>query len=89
MTPNRTVAVVSALISLALGILPVVGNFDWQSTAGVIAGIVAVLGVTQKWLDGWIKHEATVAEMTGRTVDRKPGIVKRKHRLPRPAERPE
>lgn len=59
---NRVVAVASALISLALAILPVVGNFDWQSTAGCIGGIIAVLGITQKWLDGWQKWEAQVAD---------------------------
>lgn len=55
---NRVVAVVSVLISLALAVLPVVANFDWTSTAGVIAGIVAVLGVVSKWLEGWQAHEA-------------------------------
>jgi hypothetical protein len=54
---NRVVAVFSSLVSLGLAVLPVVGNFDWQSTGGVVAGIVAVLGVTNKWLDGWQKFE--------------------------------
>lgn len=58
MYPNRVVAVIATLISLALAVLPVVANFDWTSTAGIIAGVVAVLGVTQKWLEGWQKHEA-------------------------------
>jgi hypothetical protein len=57
MLPNRVAAVAAAVISLALGVLPVIGNFDWTSTAGAIAGIVAVLTVTQKWLDGYQKHE--------------------------------
>lgn len=57
---NRVVAIAAAVISLALAVLPVLGNFDWTSTAGVIAGIVAVLGVTQTWLLGWQKHEARV-----------------------------
>ena len=61
MTVNRVVAIASAVISLALAILPVAANMDWKSTAGVIAGIVAVLGITQKWLEGWQKHEANVA----------------------------
>lgn len=58
MYTNRVVAVAAALISLALGVLPVVANFDWTSTAGVIAGIIAVLGIVQKWLEGWQAHEA-------------------------------
>lgn len=57
MHPNRVVAVAAAVLSLALAVLPVVGNFDWTSTAGVLAGVVAVLSVTLKWLDGWQQHE--------------------------------
>jgi hypothetical protein len=56
--PNRVVAIATAVIALALGVLPVIANFDWTSTAGVIAGIIGVLGVTQKWLQGWQQHEA-------------------------------
>jgi hypothetical protein len=55
---NRIVAVAAAVISLALAVLPVVANMDWTSTAGVIGGIIAVLGIAQKWLEGWQKHEA-------------------------------
>lgn len=60
MKPNRVVAVAGALISLALALLPVIANFDWRSTAGAIAGIVAVLGIVQKFLDGWQAHEERV-----------------------------
>lgn len=55
--PNRVVAVVAAVMSLSLAVLPVVGNFDWTSTAGVLAGVVAVLAVAHTWLIGWQKHE--------------------------------
>lgn len=61
MNLNRIVAIVAALISLALAVLPVLANFDWTSTAGVIAGIIAVLGIVQTWLEGWQKHEAREA----------------------------
>lgn len=61
MQPNRIVAVIAALISLALALLPVIANFDATSTAGVIAGILAILGIVQKWLEGWQKHEAREA----------------------------
>ena len=61
MNTNRIVAVAAALISLALAVLPVVANMDWKSTAGVIAGIIAVLGIVQKWLEGWQMHEDRVA----------------------------
>jgi hypothetical protein len=55
---QRIEALAGIIISLALAILPVVGNFDWTSTAGVLAGIVAVLGIVAKRLDGWQKDEA-------------------------------
>lgn len=65
MNPNRVVALAAALISLALALLPVLANFDSTSTAGVIAGIVAILGVTQTWLQGWQKHEARETLLLG------------------------
>lgn len=61
MNPNRVVAVAAAVLSLALAVLPVVGNFDWTSTAGVLAGLTAVLGIALTWLNGWQKHEARQA----------------------------
>lgn len=61
LTPNRVVALATAGLSLVLAVLPVVGNFDWTSTAGAIAGLAAVAGIALKWLDGWQKHEAEEA----------------------------
>lgn len=61
MPPNRIAVVVAAAITLALAALPVVADMDWTSTAGIVAGIVAVLGIVQKWLDGWQKHEDRIA----------------------------
>lgn len=57
MQTNRVVAIAATIISLALAVLPVAANMDWTSTAGILAGVIAVLGVTQKWLEGWQKHE--------------------------------
>ena len=57
MHPNRVVAVIAALLSLALAVLPVLGDFDWTSTAGVLAGIAAVVAVVDRWLRGWQAHE--------------------------------
>lgn len=62
MKPNRVVAIAGAVISLALAVLPVVLNFDWTSTAGCIAGIIAILGIVQSWLKGWQEHEARLYE---------------------------
>jgi hypothetical protein len=55
--PNRTAVYATALIALALGLLPLVGNLDWTSTAGIVAAISAILGVVYKWLDNWGKYE--------------------------------
>lgn len=69
---NRVVAVLAALLTLALGLLPVLANFDVTSTAGVIASIIAILGVVVKWLDGWQKHEAREAGLL--IVPREPDV---------------
>jgi protein-S-isoprenylcysteine O-methyltransferase Ste14 len=58
---NRVVALATAILTLTLAIVPVVGNFDWTSTAGVLAGIGAVAAVALKWLGGWQAHEAREA----------------------------
>jgi hypothetical protein len=58
MTLNRAEALAGIVLSIALAILPVIGNFDWTSTAGVLAGIAAVLGIVAKRLDGHQKWEA-------------------------------
>ncbi len=57
MAPNRVVAIGVAILSLVLAILPTLAQFDWTSTAGVIAGIGGVAAVALKWLDGWQLHE--------------------------------
>ena len=55
--PNRLAVYITGLIALLAGLLPLVGNLDWTSTAGVIAGLLAILGVVYKWLDNWGKWE--------------------------------
>lgn len=55
---NRVVAILTTILSLAVGLLPVIANFDWTSTAGVLGSLAVVGGVVLKWLDGWQKHEA-------------------------------
>src|SRR3954452_5825554 len=54
---NRVVALATAILTLTLAIVPVVGNFDWTSTAGILAGIGAVAAVAVKWLQGWQQYE--------------------------------
>lgn len=54
---NRVVAIATAVLTLALAVVPVVGNFDWTSTAGILAGIGAVAAIALRWLDGWQRWE--------------------------------
>jgi hypothetical protein len=62
--PNRVVAVATAVVALALGILPTVADMDWSSTAGVMTSLVVILGVVYKWLEGWQRHEEQIAIVT-------------------------
>lgn len=55
--PNRLAVYATALGALALGLLPLVGNLDWTSTAGVLGAIAAIGGVVGIWLFNWGKYE--------------------------------
>lgn len=57
MTPNRIVALATAVLSLCVAVLPAIANLDWTSTAGLLTGLAGVCAVALKWLDGWQKHE--------------------------------
>lgn len=62
MPTNRVVALTTALLTLVLAALPVLADMDWTSTAGIVAGIIAVLGIVNRWLAGWSNWE--IAEVT-------------------------
>lgn len=66
MSLNRVVAVATAVVSLCLAALPVLADMDWTSTAGIVAGIIAVLGIVNRWLEGWSRYET--AEVHERTA---------------------
>lgn len=57
MLPNRAASYAAAIGALALGLLPLAGNLDWTSTAGVLGAIAAISAVVWKWLDGYSKYE--------------------------------
>lgn len=59
--PNRVAIYLTAALSLAIGVLPLVADLDWTSTAGLVAGLVPILAVVYKWLDGWQAYEARSA----------------------------
>jgi hypothetical protein len=54
---GRWVTIGTIVIGVVAAALPVVGNMDFSSTSGIIAGLVAVSAVIVKYLDGWQKHE--------------------------------
>jgi hypothetical protein len=60
---NRVVAVSVSVLALILGLLPVIANFDWTSTAGIIGSLTVILGIVYKWLGGWQEHEKQIAIM--------------------------
>jgi hypothetical protein len=56
--PNRIAVALTAVAALFGGLAPVVANLDLSSTAGVVAGLLSLTTVVNKWLEGWQKHEA-------------------------------
>ena len=55
--PNRLAVYLTGAIALLAGLAPLVGNLDWESTAGVVAGLGAILAVVVVWLENWGKWE--------------------------------
>lgn len=55
--PNRLAVYVTAFGALAAGLLPLIGNLDWESTAGILGAIIAITGVVAVWLYNWGKYE--------------------------------
>jgi hypothetical protein len=61
---GRIVTIVSLLIGLAGAAAPVALNMDISSSAGIVAGIVAMSAVIVKYLDGWQKYEARIDDQS-------------------------
>jgi hypothetical protein len=55
--PNRLAVYITAAGALALGLLPLVGNLDWTSTAGILGAIAAIAYVVREWLHNWGRYE--------------------------------
>ena len=55
--PNRLAVYLTAAIALIGGLAPVIANLDWQSTAGIIAGLLVILTIVREWLVNWGKWE--------------------------------
>jgi hypothetical protein len=55
---GRNVALATALVGLIGAAAPVFANLDLSSTAGIVAGLVALSAVAVKYLEGWQRYEA-------------------------------
>lgn len=60
--PNRRAVYLTAVAGLFTALAPAVANLDLTSTAGVIAGLVAITAVVSKWLTGWQNLEKAEAQ---------------------------
>lgn len=58
MLSNRAAIYIAALVALAGGLAPIVGDLDWTSTVGVLTAVATIGAVVVKWLDGWQAYEA-------------------------------
>lgn len=56
--PNRIAVYLTALASLAAALAPAVANLDLTSTGGVALGLLGLVAVVNRWLDGWQAYEA-------------------------------
>ena len=70
--PNRLALYLTAAAALLAALVPVVADLDWESTAGVIAGITALTGVVSVWLRGWSQWERSVVPPGGPLVEPEP-----------------
>lgn len=57
LAPNRLAVYFTALAALAVGVASVVGDLDFQSTAGALGSVAILAGVVAKWLGGWHQYE--------------------------------
>jgi hypothetical protein len=57
MTPGRIATLLAIVAGVAGAITPAAADLDWTSTAGVIAGTLAIVAAIAKWLTGWQQHE--------------------------------
>lgn len=58
LSPSRVAAYTTAFAGLLAASAPIIGNLDLTSTAGVIAGVIAILGAYNTWAKGWREYES-------------------------------
>ncbi len=64
LAPNRVASYMAALAGLLTALAVPVANLDLQSTAGAVAGLIAILTAYQQWMKGWRSHEVRIAPIT-------------------------
>jgi len=57
MLPNRIAVYFTAAAALAAAVVPVLADFDTQSTVGIVGGVGALSAVVGVWLYNWGKYE--------------------------------
>jgi hypothetical protein len=68
-TPGRIATLLAIIAGVAGAAAPAIANMDWSSTAGVIAGTLAVVGAIVAWLKGWREHEARLEDSPSMVAD--------------------
>jgi hypothetical protein len=68
-TPGRVATALAIGAGLPGAVAPAVANLDLSSTAGVIAGMLAVVAVITAWLKGWRQHEARLETSPSHVAD--------------------
>ena len=60
LAPNRVAVYFTVVAAITGGLAPVLADLDLTSTAGVLAGVVAIVAVVQKFLAGWQQYESAI-----------------------------
>jgi hypothetical protein len=55
--PNRLALYLGTAVAIIAGIIPIVTNADWESTGGIIAALLAIVALLDRWLKGWQMYE--------------------------------
>lgn len=58
LAPNRVAVYLTSIAALCAGLAPAVADLDLTSTAGVLVGLLGIVKVVDKWLDGWQAFES-------------------------------
>ena len=57
MTVNRIDVLVAAICALLGAAAPIIADADWTTTVGIVTGILTLVKLVDRWLQGWQAHE--------------------------------